>query len=398
MRTIPIHRTPRLVAWMAFLLFLCPMGCWAAGTVADGWAPYDPTDVESARRLATQDARQQAAAEAGVEVFSTTTSGNPQDDTTTMHTTGVVSNSTTISEQVEGELYHVRVAANTAPDSTLSYRKKIALTRFSVLHPEQVPDISALPEGYPEEILHRLENSHRFLVRDATQYSVLDGDGPLSLKRENRDVVHRVAALTDAQFVIAGVILDAGSTPPKGLQEWVPPGVVPGFGESTRQIEVEVYLYDGINGNLLSVYRHVATAHGQVSLDRAIPFASKRFFGTDFGKTVENVIASQVQDLTKAIECLPFIARIVHTEGDRIFIDAGATSLLRPGDVLSASRLEPMLPILEMDSTATLGNVEKYAGTVTIAQVQPLFSIARIDHKEVRLSTGDYVHFKDPAN
>ncbi len=376
-----------LVVWVAFLPLLYAF-C-AEGAVVDGWAPYEPQDVDRSRYLATQDARSRAASEAGIELTATTVAGNPKEDEINLRTTGVVKEIAPVDEKIEGDLFHVRVAAKAAAGSALPYRKKVAVTRFSVLHPSQVPDIAALPEEYPKELMRRLESSGRYLIRDATQYSVLDGDGPMSLKRENREVVHRVATLTDAQLVIAGVVLDAGTTSSSGLGEWIPV-----LGESARQIEVDVYLYDGINGNLLEVRRHVATAHGLVGVDRELPFSSRRFFETPFGGAVETVIAAQLRDLTRAIECVPFTARVVRTEGDTVYVDAGATSLLKPEDVLSVSRLEPMLPILDMDSASVLGNTEKYAGTVTIVQVQPLFSVAHVDRKEARLSTGDYVHFR----
>ncbi len=378
------------VLWFA-LLFSCSI-C-AEEQEVDGYAPYDPQDVEQSRRLAVQDARQQAALQAGVEISTTSTAGHPQNDETTLRSTGVVKNARVLDEQAEGDLFHVHVAATTEPGN-LPYRKKVVLTRFAVLHPSQMPDIAAIEDEYPKEIMRRLEASQRFLVNDATQYSVLEGSGPGSLERENREVVHRVAFQNNAQLVIAGTIVDAGSTPSTDVRSSVMGDWIPSLKKDVRRIEVDLYLYDGVNGNLISSQRYTATARGRVEMDRGVPFASRQFFHTDFGTAIEKVMAAQVQDLIKTMGCLPFMARVVRTEGETVFIDAGATSLVRPQDVLSVSRRESISPLLDMDGTTTLGHVEKYAGTVTIVQVQPLFSVAHLDRKGTRLTTGDYVLFR----
>jgi|GEM_PF-1542468 len=378
------------VAYLAFLAF--SYSVCAEELVVDGFSPYEAKAIDQSRYFAIQDARQQAGLQTEMELSTTTDPGNSAEDVVNLRNLGIVRNNTLIDERVEGDLFRVQMAATTGPGVYLPYRKKVVLTRFSVLHPSHIADIAALPEEYPKEIMRRLEGSGRFLVWDATEYSILNGDGPISLtRRENREEVRRVAALSDAQLVIAGIILDAGSTISQGFRTWIP-----GLEDNTRQIEIDLYLYDGINGNLLYTRRHVATAHGQVVVDREIPFASRRFLDTDFGSAVEKALIAQVRDVTEAMECLPFTARVIRTESDRVFINAGATSLLRPGDILSVSKREPMLPLLDLNNTSTLGTVDKYAGTITIVQVQPLFSIAHIDQVGVKLITGDYIHFREP--
>lgn len=82
--------------------------------------------------------------------------------------------------------------------------------------------------------------------------------------------------------------------------------------------------------------------------------------------------------------------------GDRIYIDAGSTSSIAPGDQLIAYRLRKEVPLTSVTSGAEYGISETPVATVSIIQVQPSFSICALPGKTTGtvLEAGDLVRFE----
>jgi hypothetical protein len=92
---------------------------------------------------------------------------------------------------------------------------------------------------------------------------------------------------------------------------------------------------------------------------------------------------------------LPFMAKVVQVQGERIFIDAGSTSAVTPGDQLVIYRLDPRQQVYGGDPVAPLGTVESAVGTLGIVQVQPGFAIGTVTPPSAarQVSAGDMVRF-----
>lgn len=198
-------------------------------------------------------------------------------------------------------------------------QKTVTLTRFQVANSLQVEDIADIWNGYPLELLRRLEARGNVEARHSTVSPFpdpgnLNPDSPAS-----RELVRRIAEQHGSQFVISGIILDAAVSaeslrPYAGWQgreterrfelglPWnsVVAGIRPVATE--RRLEVEIFLHDGQSGVLVRRYRNHEEISGRVAVGRNKPFASAAFFATDFGRAAERLLDSQAgqldQDLT----------------------------------------------------------------------------------------------------
>lgn len=90
------------------------------------------------------------------------------------------------------------------------------------------------------------------------------------------------------------------------------------------------------------------------------------------------------------------MATIVRIDGNRIYIDAGVTSGLSPGDKLTIYRQNPLAPVQRLASQVDLGIPETPVGTLTLQQVQPLFSVGNPgkDLTTANIQVGDLVRFE----
>lgn len=369
----------------------------------EGAALIEASGMEKARQLAVKDALHKAEESAGMKVSSSSVrsgDGNLR-ESSLVRPLGSAANPAIIHEWQEGGTLHVRVRTDvTLREKNHSFRKKIAVTQFYVANPQQVQDIDNIWNGYPLTLLRRIEESGQFLPVQTSAGSTL-GQLALPLDRaQNRETVRLLADRSGAQFVLSGIVYDAGTDQPGGiLPKIVPSAMLPKLQSDdlgTRRIEVEIFLHDGISGALISHFRAQEFASGTDPVGRDKPFGSAAFFATGFGNAVARLLDRQTQFIANELGRLPFNARIVRIEGNRLFFDAGATSGLASGDKFLLYTLSSIADAMELSSNRLLGVAEKPAATLTIKQVQPLFSVGESDVRNQKLQIGDMIRF-DPS-
>lgn len=360
-------------------------------------ALIDAGGLEEARRLAVQDALYKAEESMGVAVSSSTTrtSSGALRESSRIHALGVAAHPEILDEWREGGALYVRVRTEVKlrdEARSQTYRKKIAVTQFHVANPLQVQDIDNIWSTYPLTLLRLVEESGAFLPVQASSGAL--GQLALPLERaQNREIVRLLADQSGAQFVLSGVIHDAGVTPsssrlPKVLHRTFSqdPGA--------RRIESEIFLHDGISGALIARFRGQESAAGDETVGRDKPFGSGAFFATPFGSAVGRLLERQAQFIVDRLGQLSFNARIIGIEGNKLFFDAGATSGLAPGDKFQLHTLSSVTDVLELSSNRLLGIVEKPVASLTVRQVQPLFSTGESDIKNQNIQIGDMIRFE----
>jgi hypothetical protein len=132
--------------------------------------------------------------------------------------------------------------------------------------------------------------------------------------------------------------------------------------------------------------------YGVAEPNRSIENADS--FSIDAGKTVDTVLSTIAAEVAADLAPLPFTARIVKVNNRQIVFDAGATSAIVPGDSLIAYQRKVEWEVGPAGQTFT-NTIETPVGTVSVTQVQPLFSVGELsaDPKLASLKTGDYVRF-----
>ena len=391
----------RLLALVASLLF----SVWAhAETIeTEGAAMIDAGGMDKARQLAVQDALRKAEETPGVAVSSATVrsgDGNLR-ETSRVRPLGNASNPAILHEWQEAGTLYVRVRSDVSPrERILAFRKKIAITQFYVANPLQVQDIDNIWNGYPLALLRLIEDSGLFLPVQTSGWPTL-GRLALPLDRaQNRETVRLLADQSGAQFVLSGIIYDAGTDQPSGiLPKIVPSSLLPKIQPNNvgaRRIEAEIFLHDGITGALISHFRAQELAPGTDAVGRDKPFGSAAFFATGFGSAVARLLERQAQFVVDELGRLPFNAKIIRIEGNRLFFDAGATSGLATGDKFLLYSLSSIADAMELSSNRLLGVAEKPAATLTVKQVQPLFSVGESDARNQKIQIGDMIRF-DPS-
>ncbi|MFZ2300411.1 MAG: flagella assembly protein FlgT middle domain-containing protein [Gallionella sp.] len=277
-------------------------------------------------------------------------------------------------------MYHVMVSAEVVKgkfdekNATLAQppKKKIAITQFDVANTIHVDDISNIYDGFPVALSNRMERSRRFLPT-YTGRSI-----PMEVGVAQREAITQIAGETGAQFLISGIVTNAGISREKWSLN------TPLGSPEKRHIEVEFSIFDGMTGNRILLRRLREQADGDVTVGNDKPFGSSIFLATEFGKATSKLIDSAVREIQEAVENVPFSAHIIKVEGKKVFIDAGSDSLLEPGDKLVAYAIDTRIPVSGLQGSM-LGVAEHPADTTTLIQVKPQFSIGELPESAEKL-------------
>jgi hypothetical protein len=371
---------------------------------AEGVSAIGKVGRSEARQAALKDALQQAALSVEAQVMSSEhmdmDTGKAQIQSLSVRPTQEITHYSILREWEDQGIYHVVVRAevgqekskgaeNTtsvvAPVGPHTPKKKIAFVKFDVANSIQLDDISNIHSGFPAELAKRMELVAGFLSEYYGQSTIQDA----SEIQKNADVRH-IAEESGAQFVVAGKIVDAGVIPSQGIFQGI-------FGHDSRNLEIELSVYDGLTGTRIALRYLDEHAQGELTVGRDKPFGSKSFFATDMGQAANRLMDAVIRDLAKTLGQLPFSAHIVRIEGKKVFMDAGNTSQLMPGDKLVAYVRNSGHPIVGLGGVV-LGETENVVATVTLVQVYPRFSIGELsdDATKLGIKVGDIVRFELP--
>lgn len=377
------------------VLFALASPLCAATIEAEGVAVITEAGVERARQMAIQDAKNQISMQSGVKVETSVRvrqNDIPLKSSRVQPITKNIGDVTVVREwQGEGSL-HVLISANTehsidSANGSSRYKKKIIATPFHIRTPYQANDIDEISTGFPRELLLRLENSNKFLTKISSYVSSDGANGP----SQDDNAIKRIATLYNSQFVISGELLNAGNLDKGGYLSFLQ--------TNKRPFEIEIYIHDGLTGALISRHRIGKFAEGEVIVGRDKPFASAQFLSTNYGRIVNEVIDAGVELISKDLEKLPFAAKVIQVAGDKIFLDAGSTSFIAPGDQMVAYHVKRALPLGGLGPNGDYGVVETPVTTVTVVQVQPLFSICKVSLEATNsmIEVGDIVRFESAS-
>lgn len=380
--------------WWALIFCILATGSWAVDVVVEGSAPVRDGDLGAARELATRRALARAAESQGATVNSQIlVRQGVALESAQVRASACTSDSHVIGESVrDGELtVTLRVTVSTTDSCSSSCQRghvnKIVVAGFALEFPQQllVSEKSWLANHTAVE-LARMIRKHQRLLADADGTSfpyVSPTRAPEPFLRKS-DVETPFAALARAhrgQYVLSGVYRDFGL---RG-KPW---------GAKSRRIEIEAFLHDGANGALLAKRSFTREATGEVILSDTPTIGSSEFYAGDFGRVWGVQLDDIAQWAEEKVACLPFIARVVKTDGSLIYIDAGAESGLSAGDTMNLHvwRESGVRGVTEL----VLGQEKNVRASGSVKSVYPRFSIVQLIEapKVLEIRIGDLLYSK----
>ncbi|MEJ2041697.1 MAG: flagellar assembly protein T N-terminal domain-containing protein [Reinekea sp.] len=390
--------------WLVYLLALLCLGSIAQAeelmTVeAEGFAPIEYRDENSARIRALRNAIENASVQVSANVHSTQVveNGNLTVDYLRINSSARVTDIQVLKEGREGDLYRIRIMAKVSPNQICAnvmanhFRKSVAITGFSMEHPEHATlgHLGAVDRSLAALIVNDLNGRNGLRALSANYMTLYPNTPSAPTQISPRMTLTRaVSAAKDlgVQFVVSGVIRDMAMENPNaprasGWDKWLKRVGIE-KASRTRHFVFDVFVHDGYSGALVFQSRYRTYGLWNEKRNAQVGFGTAKYFSTDYGQQVRLLLDQAVADLQQTIQCQPFMATIAQVNGNRIYVSSGAETGLRPGDFLSVYRTSQKFD-RQGDAFWQIVDTRLVA---EVKQVQPYYTVAEMSVGVERLN------------
>lgn len=360
--------------------------------VVEGSAQIFNGDVGQARELATRRALARAAEFKGANVSSQVISRSGQVlDSVQVRASACTENAELLSESISAGELTVVIKVSVLADGSCqascrgAYTNRLVVAAFAMEFPEQklISEDARLSQLTAVELSRKITQRQRLLSDyKSTAYpyaSAARAPEPYLLPGDSESPFVILARSFRAQYVLSGIYRDFG------LRGW-------SFMPHSRRIQIEAFLHDGANGEVLARRMFTREATGSVTLGNQPAIGSSEFYEGSLGSAWGGILDDIAGWAEVQANCLPFIARVLKVVGNQIHIDGGAESGLSVGDTLTIHNWkgEPVFG----GNDLLLGKEKSARSSASIRVVYPRFSVIEIADAPANLNirVGDIIY------
>ncbi len=368
--------------WIILLLCLISLPLQAAWYKTIGSAAIINNDEEYARQQAIQDALRQAMLKAGASVSSIQklSNGALTRDDFQIRANSEVRQYQLLDEEIRDARIFVRVRSYILADrsgcSGGLYAKDISLIRFNWQHKDDARygQIYQLDRAVTRALFDRLGQQRQVFVTRSWLDNNL-GVEPGKIQQGDSDFARQIQALavqTDSQYLIFGSIVDASlQQPDQGIADNIFPGAW--FKTPLRRFTLQLYLYDGLTGQLLEQPFYQTQANWTFDKEAVVDPISQDFWQSSYGMEITSTLNRITEELKGRLQCERPTARIIRIDGLDYHINLGKTNGLKVGDRFRILHKADFTDVNGQDHA--LRNAA--AGTMEVTKVYPENAVLR---------------------
>jgi len=331
-----IIRTLALVTGLILTTFTCNSQWYEA----QGYASIDKDSVEIARTKAMENALKKALLVAGASVSSIqqVVNGLLTQDQISIRASGSVNSIELIDELHSNNMISVTIRADIFPQEkrclALDLKKSILITKSNLIYREQanIGNIYQLDSAVIRQLNKKLRSkgaysANKLLLKSATEFSRLN----TSFNEEKiKQLAMSLADTTDSQFILFSEINDI-SFEQKRSNSWK----IWQQGTYPRNFDFTLYLYNGINGELVWQNSYQNTSVWNFNKREHIDVNGTIFWQSNYGKMISALLDTMVNDIDENIMCEPSEGKILQVKGNQIVINLGRHHGVKVGDEFS---------------------------------------------------------------
>ena len=307
---------------------------------AQGQAYISNKDSESARTKAMENALKRALLVAGASVSSVqqVINGVLTQDQISIRASGTVNSFELLEETNNGNLLTVSIRADIFPQEkqcfSEDYRKSMLLTRSHILYREQanIGEIYGIDSQLVTKIGNKINKKGHYLdaklmIKNKHNFSRLYQ----SMQYEKiKTLVMSLADHTDTQFIMFTEVQDLSLTERTNnrLKFWQ-------HDTFERYFNVNLYIYDGSNGELVFDKQYEQTAPWTYKKRAKVDTRSKNFWKSEYGSAISHTLDTMVTDIDENMMCQLTRGKILQVNGDTIRFNLGENHGVKIGDEFS---------------------------------------------------------------
>jgi hypothetical protein len=327
----------KFIKQLVIICLICSFSASSQWYETQGYARTDGTSVEIARTKAMENALKKALLVSGASVSSVqqVVNGLLTQDHISIRASGSVNSIELVDEIHNDNLITVTIRADIFPQEkkcfAISFKKSLLVTRSHLLYREQasVGEIYLIDKAIMRRLVGRLNQQSSFtksnnIINNKTDFSRLN-DSLASDKIAN--LTQSLSERTDSQYIMFSEISNI-SFEKQATNGWLfwQQGIYP------RNFAINIYLYNGLNGELVWQESYQSTAPWTFTKRIKVDVDGNVFWQSDYGIMVDKVIDKIVQDIDENIMCEPSRGKIIKVAGNQITINLGREHGLKIGD------------------------------------------------------------------
>jgi len=279
------------------------------------------------------------------------------------------------------------------PQTALAGPKKtIAVIGFK--NASGITSYIRLGDDFTAQLTDALLQSGQFTVVSRTELDKVFLEQDLaSSGRMARSLAAQKGKAIPAQILITGTITEFEEQSSGGSQGLTIHGVTIGGSKSQAHIGVIVQIIDSSTGEVLDSRRveGKASASGfDIGYSGSWSLGSSSFKKTPLGKATQIAIDKAVAYIAGELSRLPWQGRVVKVSGDTVYINAGSKNGIASGMNFVVYR--PGESLIDPETGINLGSEKTKVGEISVFEVQPKFSKARIISATTGIQATDLVY------
>jgi len=278
-----------------------------------------------------------------------------------------------------------------------TYLKTLAIASFPRIqvNSSQFGQLARVEQHLPLLLGANLRNRHSLLVPAYLPAAISNQRGEsataaqaIAVTRQNR-----------VQFMVTGEVDDMSLYSPENTQSpsyfrRFMSGTIDMFNLETkldkreRVFSFTLQVRDGITGQLVFNNQYKTVGQWNAPANEEMGFASPRFWQTDYGRKVQQLVASASDELAGSIRCQPYISRVdTRPFQQHVVIQSGINNGLRTGDSFDLYQLvyQPITGEYQQFDTRLI----KRNGRVYLTETYPSHSVGQVI--DDTLSGGQYI-------
>lgn len=330
-----------LIVFMMVITSTISQGQWYE---AKGSAHINGKDSAIAKSLAMENALKKALLVAGASVSSVqqVVNGLLTQDELNIRAKGVINAFELVEESYTDNIVNVTIRADIFSQDqkcfSADFKKSILLTRSNLLHREQanIGGIYDIDNLAMEKLAATVQKEGRYLdtvslLKNKTKFSRLNK----SLNAEEiKDLVMSLSQIKNTQFVMFSEIHDVSfaNEANNNWQFWQED-------QFDRQFDIEIYVYDGNNGELILNKHYKTKAPWSYTKRAQVDINSLAFWQSSYGSSIEQTLNDMSTDMDEAMMCQTTKAKIVQVSTNQVKINIGKRNGVQVGDEFSLLHL-----------------------------------------------------------
>ncbi|MEZ5559322.1 MAG: CsgG/HfaB family protein [Pseudomonadales bacterium] len=257
-------------------------------------------------------------------------------------------------------------------------------------------------DGLAAQLATSLTGTDCFIVLDRTGLSDQLRETELGLAGVVRaETAPRAGNLLGAQVILKGTVTEfepnkggGGMTVGFALPS-TPLGLRLGRNGSKAHVGLDISIIDAETGQVRSAHRVTADSKSggwTLGLDyERGSIGGDRFSKSPLGIAARNALGKAVLEIAAALGSMPWRSQVISADADTIYLNAGAATGVREGDVYRVSTV--VRTLVDPATGLLLDTIEREVGSVQIVSVDERWALAvPLGNEPVRVKRGDFVH------